>query len=179
MPPIRLLMLAGLSMAVGGCSVVSPLPTWELVKATGSMTSLAVARAPSRAVDTVHFGDAPVRRLCIEFNRNVPLPDLVPSLQAELRAQGVASRVYEAGTRSDDCPVWLRYAASVDWGIPPLASEHKPYLSAAAMHLQRVDGALLASSGYTVDAAGFGTSRWATTRTKLAPVVRALITGFE
>jgi hypothetical protein len=38
---------------------------------------------------------------------------------------------------------------------------------------------MLASSGYRVDDAGFGASKWATTRTKLAPVVRALIQGFE
>jgi len=107
------------------------------------------------------------------------LPDLVPALQAELRGIGVASRVYEAGAGADDCEVWLRYAATVDWETPPFGEVARPYLSAASMSLQRSGGALLASSGYSVDDAGFGASKWATTRTKLAPVVRALIQGFE
>jgi hypothetical protein len=168
---------------LAGCSLLSPAPTWELVKATGSVTAQAIGRSPSHATDTVHYGDAPVKRLCIEFNRNAPLPDLVPALQAELRGLGVASRVYEAGagaaSGADDCEVWLRYAASVDWDTPPFGDTTRPYLSAASMSLQRSGGALLASSGYRVDDAGFGASKWATTRTKLAPVVRALIQGFE
>ena len=179
------LSLAAVSAAclgLAGCSLLSPAPTWELVKATGGAASLAIGRSPSHATDTVHFGDAPVKRLCIEFNRNAPLPDLVPALQAELRGIGVASRVYEAGATGstlDDCEVWLRYAATVDWDTPPFGDAARPYLSAASMSLQRSGGALLASSGYRVDDAGFGASKWATTRTKLAPVVRALIQGFE
>lgn len=175
----RLLAAATACLGLAACSMLSPIPTWELVKATGTASSLAISRAPSHASDTVHYGDAPVKRLCIEFNRNAPLPDLVPALQAELHAQGVASRVYEAGAGADDCAVWLRYAAAVDWDVPPFGNESRPYLSAASMSLQRAGGPLLASSGYRVDDAGFGASKWATTRTKLAPVVRALIQGFE
>jgi len=180
---LRLAALSAACLTLTACSILSPAPTWELVKATGSATSLAIGRSPSRATNTVHYGDAPVKRLCIEFNRNAPLPDLVPALQAELRGIGVASRVYEAGANlgstSDDCEVWLRYAATVDWDTPPFGEVARPYLSAASMSLQRSGGALLASSGYRVDDAGFGASKWATTRTKLAPVVRALIQGFE
>ena len=40
------------------------------------------------------------------------------------------------------------------------------------------DGRLLASSSYAVDET-FGLSRWASTRAKVAVVVKALITGFE
>ena len=176
---LHLAAVSAACLGLAGCSLLSPAPTWELVKATGSATSLAIGRSPSHATNTVHFGDAPVKRLCIEFNRNAPLPDLVPALQAELRGIGVASRVYEAGAGADDCEVWLRYAATVDWDTPPFGDAARPYLSAASMSLQRSGGALLASSGYSVDDAGFGASKWATTRTKLAPVVRALIQGFE
>ncbi|SHM36615.1 hypothetical protein [Rhizobacter sp. OV335] len=176
---LRLAAVSAACLGLAGCSLLSPAPTWELVKATGSATSLAIGRSPSHATNTVHFGDAPVKRLCIEFNRNAPLPDLVPALQAELRGIGVMSRVYEAGAGADDCEVWLRYAATVDWDTPPFGDAARPYLSAASMSLQRSGGALLASSGYSVGDAGFGASKWATTRTKLAPVVRALIQGFE
>ncbi len=167
-----------LAASLSGCAIVSPLPTWELIKAGGSATSSALSKRPGRAQNTVHHGDAPVRELCIAFNRQAPVPDLVPALQAELRQQGVSSRVYEAGIEPAVCRHWLRYAASVDWGVPPLGKDYQPFLSSASLSLHRADGRLMASSSYAVDE-NFGLSRWAGTRAKVAAVVKALITGFE
>ncbi|UXH79210.1 cell division protein FtsI [Roseateles amylovorans] len=173
------LVLPLMAALLGGCSVLSPLPAWELVKATGTATSAAIATAaPAKASHTVHHGDAPVRDLCIEYNRNAPLEDLVPALQAELRGQGVESRVYEPGTGLQQCGVWLRYVATIEWGVPPMASGYRPNLSAAALSLHRADGTLMATSSYQIDQ-NLGLARWAPTRHKIAPVVKALITGFE
>lgn len=173
-----LVALTGLG-GLGGCSVLSPLPAWELVKATGTATSAALAStAPIKASNTVHHGDAPVRDVCIEFNRNAPLEDLVPAMQAELRGQGVDSRVYEPGDGLRHCGVWLRYVATIEWGVPPLGSGYRPNLSAAALSLHRADGTLMATSSYQVDQ-NMGLGRWNSTRNKIAPVVKALITGFE
>lgn len=167
-----------LAASMSGCAIVSSAPTWELIKAGGSATSTALSQRPGRAQNTVHHGDAPVRELCIAFNRQAPAPDLVPALQAELRQQGVSSRVYEAGIEPAACRHWLRYTASVDWGVPPLGKQYQPFLSSAALSLHKADGRLLASSSYAVDEQ-FGLSRWASTRAKVAAVVKALITGFE
>lgn len=167
-----------LAASLNGCAIVSPIPTWELIKAGGSATSAALTTRPGRAQHTVHHGDAPVRELCIAFNRLAPVPDLVPALQAELRQQGVASRVYEAGVEPAACAHWLRYSASLDWGVPPLGKDYQPFLSSAALSLHKADGRLMASSSYAVDES-FGLSRWASTRAKVAAVVKALITGFE
>ena len=162
-----------------GCSALSPLPAWELVKGAGTATSTALATAaPAKASNTVHHGDAPVQTLCIEFNRNAPLEDLVPALQAELKGQGVDSRVYEAGTGLQQCGVWLRYVATIEWGVPPMASGYRANLSAASLSLHRADGTLLSSSSYVAEE-NFGLARWAGTRNKIAPVVKALITGFQ
>lgn len=178
-PPLVMLLAAVLALALGGCSVISPLPTWELVKATGAGTSALLATAaPSRASQTVHHGDAPVRQLCIEYNRNAPLEDLVPAMQAELRGQGVESRVYEPGTGLQHCAVWLRYVATIEWGVPPMGSGYRPNLNAAAVSLHRADGTLMASSVWQIDDQ-YGIGRWATTRHKIAPVMKALITGFD
>ncbi|MBV8035908.1 cell division protein FtsI [Roseateles sp.] len=165
------LLCATLGMA--GCSVLTPMVGWELVKTGGAV---ALAYQPPGPSNTVHHGDAPVKDVCVEYNRDMPLDELVPALQAELRSQGVQSRVYDVGAGQRDCAHWLRYVGSIEWGIPPLGQEHRAYLSAAALSLHRADGRLLSSSAYVGDS---GMGRWASTRKKIAPVVKALITGFE
>ncbi len=168
-------LLSALSVAFGlsGCTALGPMATWEVLKWSGST---ALAHQGAKPVNTVHHGDAPVRALCIEYNRNAPMEDLVPAMQAELRGQGVESRVYDAGTGPRACTYWLRYVGSVEWGSPPLSEAPRPYLSAAALSLHNADGRLLSSSAYVSETSG---ARWASTRKKIAPVVKALITGFE
>ena len=178
-PLAAVVMVHAAAMALGGCAVLSPVPAWELVKGAGAVTSTALATAaPARASNTVHHGDAPVRAVCIEFNRNAPLEDLVPALQVELKGQGVDSRVYEPGTGLQQCGVWLRYVATIEWGVPPMASGYRANLSAASLSLHRSDGTLLSTSSYVADE-NFGLARWAGTRNKIAPVVKALVTGFQ
>lgn len=165
-------------MPLAGCSVFSPVPAWELIKATGSVGSSALAYGSSSASNTIHHGDAAVTALCIEYNRDAPTPDLIPALQAELRELRINSRVYEPNTIQQDCKVWLRYVAAIQYGTPPMASSYKAYISAVSLSLHRADGRLMASSSYELDD-NWGRGRWASTRSKLAPVVKALITGFE
>jgi len=164
---------------LSACSVLSGITAADLLgSAAGPVARAALGRAPGQASNTVHHGDPPVKALCIEFNRSAPLPDLVPALQAELRSQRVASRVYEADTQTPGCEVWLRYAVSIEWGKPPLSDNYRPYLSQATLSLRRADGTVMATSDYRLDP-DLGMSRWADTRHKLAGTVRALITGFE
>lgn len=174
-PPLRiaaLLLLAPLT----GCSLLSPMApmaAWEAIKYGGNA---AMAAQPPRPVNTVHHGDAPMASVCVEYNRELPLDELVPALQAELKTQGVDSRVYDAGTGPRSCVYWLRYVGSIAWGVPPLGQGHRPYLSSAALSLHRADGQLMATSAYAGDDS---LARWASTHKKIAPVVKALITGFE
>jgi hypothetical protein len=170
--------LLPLAFAPCGCAVVSSAPSWELLKASGTATAFALAYAPSGAKNVVHHGDAPITEVCIEYNPTAQLPDLVPSLQAALRDQGVRSRVYEAGTGAKECGFWLRYVAAIEWDLPPLSSSYRAYLSSATLGLLKANGAVLASGSYEMDGT-FGLGKWASTRRKVAPVVRALITGFE
>lgn len=168
-----LLPLLAAALGLAGCTTLAPMAAWELLKVGGSA---AMAAQPPRPVNTVHHGDAPVKDVCVEYNRDLPLDELVPALQAELKAQGVQSRVYDVGAGPRGCGYWLRYVGSIEWGIPPLGEQHRAYLSTAALSLHRADGQLMASSAYVGDAT---LARWASTRKKIAPVVKALITGFE
>ena len=180
---MRATLVLALGALLSGCAAVGSLAGLAgglglASSAAAPLSSAALARAPGQASNTVHHGDAPVRAVCIELNRNVPLADLVPALQAELREQRVTSRVYEAGTELLGCEVWLRYAASVAWAQPPFSERYRPYLSAASLSLRKADGTVMASSDYQLDE-DMGLSRWADTRHKLARTVYALVTGFE
>ena len=169
---------ATLATLLHGCAVVGPLTTIELVKATGAVASAAIAQAPGpAAADLVHHGDAPIASVCIEYNPHAQLSDLVPALHAALRDVGVSSRTFEPGAGADQCRYWLRYAASIQWGVPPFSGEYRAYLSAATFGLHRADGSLMASATYDVDR-GPGLAKWSSTRRKVDPVVKALITGF-
>lgn len=169
---VRLTLLAALA-SLSGCSVMGPMAAWDVLKWGGSA---ALAQQDPVPVNTVHHGDAPVKEVCVEYNRDMPLDELVPALQAELKAQGVQSRVYDAGTGPRACTYWLRYVGSIEWATPPLGQEQRSYLSSAALSLHNADGRLLSSSAYVSESSG---ARWSSTRKKIAPVVKALITGFE
>ncbi len=175
-PQGLILIMAGLSLS--GCSIVSPAPLWELAKATGSLASMAMATNPGESSNTVHHAHEPLKELCIEFNPQAQVADIVPALQIALRQHQIESRVYEGMVATEKCSVWLKYSAFIDWGQYPLSDRYKPYVSKAALTLQTARGQILSSSHYELDLM-LGTSRWASTQDKLAPVVSALLSGIE
>lgn len=175
-PQRLILIMAGLSLS--GCSIVSPAPLWELAKATGSLASMAMATNPGESSNTVYHVHDPLKELCIEFNPQAQVADIVPALQIALRQHQIESRVYESMVATEKCSVWLKYSAFIDWGQYPLSDRYKPYVSKAALTLQTARGQILSSSHYELDPM-LGTSRWASTQDKLAPVVSALLSGIE
>lgn len=177
-PPCRVAAPLLACLLQAGCSIVSPLPLWELTKAAGTAASMAIPYAGSEASNTVYHPHPQVSSLCIEFNPESGVADVVPALQIELRKHAVESRVYEAGTPSSSCGTWLRYVTTTGWGMPPMTDTYRPYVSTAALTLQTAGGAVLSSSQYADDST-FGLGRWAPTQRKLAPVVTALLTGFQ
>lgn len=169
-------LLLPLSLLQSGCSVFSAEPLWELAKAGGALVQGAVTEvAPSQARDTVVYAHGPIQRLCVEYNRSSQAADLLPALVAELQVQHIESRVYEAGGRNDQCDVWLRYTASIQWAVPPTGSDYRPYLDRATLVLNGADGRVLATSSFVLDDGLMSMGRWASTRDKLAPAVRALV----
>ncbi|RZI61125.1 MAG: cell division protein FtsI [Rubrivivax sp.] len=177
----RLAFGVGAMLPLAGCSLLSPMPGIELAKATAGMATVAIGQGPTRATQTVFHDAALPERVCIEYNRSLALPEFVPALIAELREHEVQARVFEAGVRPGDeaCPAWVHYQGLQQWDKPPLSDQVRPYLSQATLSLHDAGGRLMAASSYRSDDATLGLGKWATTRNKLAPVVRALLTGFE
>lgn len=176
--PISITLCLAAACSASGCALVSPTPTLELLKATGTAASYMLARGPATATQTVYHPHAAPRALCIELNRESQTADVVPALQAELQRHRIDSRVYDSGTPAVTCPVWLRYTAYVEWDLPPFGSEYRSYLARAALTLHTAEGRVLASSAYEPSGA-FEIGKWAPTRDKLAPVVTAIVTGVE
>lgn len=168
--------LLPLSLLQSGCAVFSAEPIWELAKAGGALVQGSLTEVgPSQASNTVVYPHASFSQLCVEYNRTSQAADLLPALIAELQAQHVEGRVYEAGTRNDQCPVWLRYTATIQWAVPPTGSDYRPYLDRATLVLNAADGSVLATSSFVLDDGLLSMGRWASTRDKLAPAVKALL----
>ena len=72
----------------------------------------------------------------------------------------------------------VTYTADIEWGTPPFASGYKSYIRDAKLTLRDENGTVLSSSAYSLDGV-FQMGKWATSRSKLAPVVTALVTGFD
>lgn len=162
------------SLTLSGCSLLSISPTVEVAKAAGLAVSNALHTAPSVARDVVWHPHARYDSLCIELNRVAHPHDVVPSIQAELAALGVQSRVYEASGVPMTCRVVLSYTAFIQWEVPTFGTHAEPYLAMASLTV-REHGRVLANASFALDAMGFG--KWASTRSKLAPLVRAVVDG--
>jgi hypothetical protein len=175
--------LLGSCALQAGCSIFSPIPLWELAKSAGEAASVAIPYGSSEASNTVYHQHPSFSDVCIEFNPDSAVPDVVPAIQVELRRHQIESRVYEvgpltAGTLADECPVWLKYDAYVAWDVPPMKEGYRSYVTNAALTLRTSKGQVLASSQYELPT-GFSMGKWASTQSKLAPVVTALLTGFQ
>lgn len=157
-----------------GCSIINAQPTWELVKATGAATSYVLAGIPPKAIDTVQHQFDPPKSLCIAFNPDVQSAELVPAIQAALRARQVESRVFDQVAITSWCPAWLHYSAFIEWGNPPIGEGFRPYLSQAWLTIKTADGRVLASSNFGTGGA-WDIGKWASTHDKVDAVVNALL----
>ena len=100
----KVLFLVAAAAALAGCSVISPAPVIELVKATGAVAVSAISTGPSSAKNTVYHEHRAPDAVCVEYNPLTPDPDIAPALQAELRNHEIDSRIYEAGRGARHVP---------------------------------------------------------------------------
>jgi hypothetical protein len=169
--------LGGLLLGQTACSILSYSPTIEVIKATGLAANQVASVAPKEASDVVQHPHDTVRQVCIEYNRSAQAPGILPALQLNLQKLGIESRIYDNSTTwPDTCRHWLHYTAFIEWDVPQFGEKTEAYLTHASLTL-RTDGRVLASATYQLE--GFGLSKWASTRDKLAPVVKAVVRQAE
>jgi len=178
MKSLQFVLLSGAAFALGGCSIVSPAPALELVKATGAVAMSVISTGPSSAKNTVYHEHRALDAVCVEYNPLTPDPDIAPALQAELHNHEIDSRIYEEGGAPSSCKFRITYTANIEWDTPPFSSGYKSYIHDATLTLRDENGTVLSSSAYALDGA-FQMGKWSPSRSKLAPVVTALVTGFD
>ena len=174
----RILVLAAAAVVLPGCSILSPAPMFELVKASSAVAVTAISTGPSHSKNTVYHEHKALDAVCVEYNPLTPDPDIAPALQAELRNHEIDSRIYEEGGAPPSCRFRVTYTADIEWDTPPFGSGYKSYIRDATLTLRDENGTVLSSSAYSLDGP-FQMGKWATSRSKLAPVVTALVTGFD
>lgn len=163
-----------IALGLSGCSVLSPVPLWELTKGAGHAASHFLGSP--RAVNTLSQNAVMPRKLCILHNPHVQSAQVLPALQGEFWRRGVPSRILEAQASDAHCDTWLRYDATIELAVPPFEDGHRPVLTAATLTLMTPQGQTLATSRYETSGI-FVSSKWHSTRAKLAPVVAALLSG--
>ncbi len=155
-----------------GCSVFEPSPAVATVQLVTVAVTGAASMAPISATDPIVHQHPAIKNVCIEFNRDVPIADLVPAIQTSLSQHGIESRVYDPGMAPNDCRVILYYSAYLQWDKRSFSSDYVSYLSFAALTL-RANGEVMASASYEMNQMAL--DKWQSTRSKIAPVVEAII----
>lgn len=161
-----------------GCAIITAEPLWELTKAAAAVANGAVALSPPTASNTLYKLRTPLDTVCIEFNNQTQVPDLVPALQAELQKHGIDSKVYDTPPAARLCNTWLEYTAYFEWGRPPFSGDFRPYVTSVQLALRSKEGELISSSQFQLDPY-LARGQWTSTRTKVSPVVTALVTGYQ
>ncbi len=161
-PWLRLAPLALLT----GCVTVQNLssPARDAFTFSFSVASEMQAMA-EKAEQSMARRPSPYKKICIEWNEAVTVPDMLSVIEATLRRRQVETQVYAPGTVPSGC-VTLVYAASRTW------EEDSAYLSYASIALQQGGKTL---SKVTYEPRMLSLDRWASTEAKLIFLLDELI----
>lgn len=113
-----------------------------------------------------------IRSVCIEYNREVAIPDFVPTVQKRLMQLQVESQLYAPGTVPMNCAATLRYTAVRSWSSHFTSSDLQPYLGEAELTLLQ-GGHVVALARYQTSRLGY--EKWTSVPAKIMPVVDELM----
>lgn len=107
----------------------------------------------------------PIDRVCIERNAKVIVEGFVAVLQNGFRRNGIETEVYD-GAMPAECRYALTYTARRGW-------DAVPYLKFAELRL--TDHSTEIGTATYQHAGGFGLNKWASTESKMDPVIDQLL----
>ena len=108
-----------------------------------------------------------MQRVCIERNPRVLVSDFLPIVQDGFRRHGIQTAVYDAPVPTD-CQFVLTYTARQGWDIVN-------YLKYPELTLR--DGGRIVGKAEYRHGGGFATSKFASTYTKVSPLVDDLLSA--
>ncbi len=112
------------------------------------------------------------RSICIEYNREVVVPDFVPTVQDRLRQLQMDSTLYAPSAMPLACDATLRYTVVRGWSAHFTSNDKQPYLGEAELTLLQ-NGRVLSLARYQTSR--FGYEKWTSTAAKISPVVDELV----
>lgn len=163
-----LILLCALPLA--GCMTLVSIPLDETLHLLVSGASEMMAS--TTADETPCQLRFPVQSVCIEYNRNVPMPELVVGIQKRLKQLQVESTLYDVGVMPLTCETSLRYSAARSWATHFTSSDKQSYLGDAELTLYQ-NGRVLSAVHYQTSRLGY--EKWTSTATKMTPVVDELV----
>lgn len=110
----------------------------------------------------------PIRRVCIERNPKVMVEDFVWVVEDGFRRHGIATAVHDSPVPSD-CEYVLTYTALRGWDMAT-------FLKYAELRLR--NGEQTIGSATYQHRGGFGLNKWASTESKMTPVIDELLAAF-
>ena len=166
---IRLLLRPALFGCLGllsGCITVQNLPSPARDVFTFSFSTASEMQAMAmKAEQAAALRPAPFKKICVEWNEAVTVPDMLTVIESALRRRRIDTQVYGAGTVPGGC-ITLVYAATRAW------EQDFSYLNYATMALKQ-GGTTLNKVVYEPRMLGF--DRWASTEAKLIFLLDELI----
>jgi len=110
-----------------------------------------------------------MKLVCIEENPKVLVNDMLNVLEEGFQRHNIRTMVYR-DKMPERCEYTLWYTATRGW-------DFTPFLNRAELRL-RHNGESIASAKYD-HSGGFALNKWASTSTKLSPVIDELLAGFQ
>lgn len=110
-----------------------------------------------------------IRHVCIQENPKVMVSDFVPVLEDGFRRHGISTE--RVNGHPAHCEFLLTYSARRSWDMAA-------YLSQAELRLSQGGRGMIATADYHLRGkGGLALNKWASTETKIAPVIDQLLTG--
>ena len=120
-------------------------------------------------VQPVEASKNPIKLVYIKQNPKVEVEDFVSVIEVAFQRHGIETKVITGEPPSDSDYV-LTYATQCSW-------DFTPYLKHADLYLKR--GTKLVGDASYHHRGGFGLNKWASTDSKMTPVVNELLAGFK
>ncbi len=138
--------------------------TWKWIAAGSVVVLSACTSVQVQKLDTTQHA---VQEVCIVRNPKVAVSDMLSVLEGGFMRHGITTRVIgNPEAFKDSCPYTLEYTAKRSWDLAP-------YLTFAELKLRK-DGQAIAMATYR-HSGGFALNKWASTETKLGPVIDDLL----
>ena len=113
-----------------------------------------------------------VSKVCIEENEKVIVPQFLEIVRSGFDRHGIASEVFPSKPPAS-CGVVLTYTALRKW-------DFVPFLSHAELWLRDQNGKQVGYAEYHLTGGGgFDFSKWASTESKMNPVIDQLLSGYK